>query len=756
MSEIPVDGARLNRLAREASPYLLLHQANPVDWYPWGEEAFALSRREQRPIFLSVGYSTCYWCHVMERESFADSATAELMNRLFVNIKVDREERPEIDEIYMAATQLITQQGGWPNSVFLTPELKPFYAGTYFPPSPRQGMPSFQQLIGGLADAWQSRRDEVLQQAEQIAEGMRQFLEDRGQPEEQPPPAAVAEQSFAALTQRFDERFGGFGGAPKFPTPANLFLLLELAGEQLDAARMLTTTLDRMARGGIYDQLAGGFHRYSVDREWLVPHFEKMLYDNGQLLEVYAREFGRSGDLEAARIVRETAHFIAAELGAPEGGFWSAIDAEIDGHEGAHHVWAEAELRELLGAEGFAFLAPLYGFEGPPSFEGQHYVLHLLAPLAAQAERRQVSYSALLEQIEPLKQRLLQARRERQMPLVDDKVLTDWNGMAITGLALAGELLGEPALVDRAALAAEFVLRELRRGDGTLLHAWRQGQAKIEAYLADYVHLVRGLLALASATGEGAWRRHAEQLTRQQIERLGDPVGGFYTAGERPDVLFRSKEVFDGALPSANALAVLNLVELAATAPADQRGEWLGEAESALKALAMFTRKQPDAARMLSIAARRFARLEASSLAMAELASLPAETAPKAVIEELHPVNPQSLVSALIQSGKPGGDGWRSFAVEVEVEAGWHIYANPSGDDRLEPATLRGEGAELEALRYPSGHQAEEGGPRVYDGQIEITGRLRPGSGSWALLLEFQPCDSRRCLAITSLRLRGR
>ena len=597
-----------NRLAGEISPYLLLHKTNPVDWYPWGEEALERARDEDKPIFLSVGYSTCYWCHVMERESFSDAATAELMNRHFVNVKLDREERPELDEIYMAATQLFTHQGGWPNSVFLTPELKPFFAGTYFPSVGRQGLPSFKNVLQSMADAWQNRRSDVEEQAEELARAMHLFLEERGGPAAAIPPADLAERSLASLEQRFDAENGGFGGAPKFPSPANLFLLEELAEaeEKPRAARMLAATLDRMGRGGIYDQLGGGFHRYATDAGWKIPHFEKMLYDSGLLLELYARHHRRTGDPEAARIAAETAGFLEREITSPEGGLWSAIDAETHGHEGAYYVWTLDELAAALGPEDAGFLATLLGYDRAPFFEGDSYVLHLPAPLAEQAARRQMSRDELLAEIAPLRSKLLAAREERDRPLVDDKVLADWNGMAIGGLAAAGAALGDREIVERGSRAADFVLGNLRAS--TLLHSWRGGEARIPAFLSDYVFLVRGLLELHQATDEERWLEAAAELTEEQIERLADPRGGFFVAGEGPDVLFRSKEIFDGALPSANAVAILNLLELTLRTG---EGRWWATAEAALRAFATVAEQQSDAARMLCLAARRYHRLAA-------------------------------------------------------------------------------------------------------------------------------------------------
>jgi uncharacterized protein YyaL (SSP411 family) len=596
-----------NRLAAESSPYLLLHRHNPVDWYPWGAEAIERARREDKPIFLSVGYSTCYWCHVMERESFSDPRIAALMNREFVNVKLDREERPDLDEIYMAATQILSGQGGWPNSLFLTPELKPYYAGTYFPPDERYGRPGFGSVLADLAAAWRERRPEVEEQAAEMARAMGRFLEERSRPAAALAPPEAAGAALASLARRFDREWGGFGGAPKFPTPSNLFLLLEMAREEDgEAGAMLAATLDQMARGGIYDQLGGGFHRYATDREWKVPHFEKMLYDNGLLLELYAREHARTGDRQAARVARETAEFLRREMTAPEGALWSAVDAETHGHEGSFYVWSRAEIEGVLGVEDAAFLAPLLGFAGPPFFEGDRYVLHLPEPLELAAERRRLPPAELRGEVAALGARLLAARARRERPATDDKVLADWNGMAIAGLAVAGSLLAAPELTAAAARAADFLLGEMRPAGGPLLHAWRGGGGKIAAYLADYAYAVRALLALHEATGEPRWLAAAAELTDEQGGRLADPEGGFFVAAASPDLLFRSKDPFDGAVPSANAVAALNLVELARRT-GDRR--WLEQARTTLQAFAPLLETHPDAVRMMAVANLRYHRL---------------------------------------------------------------------------------------------------------------------------------------------------
>ena len=399
-----------NRLARESSPYLQLHKDNPVDWYPWGEDAFARARVEDKPIFLSVGYSTCYWCHVMERESFSD---------------------PEI------ARQLITRSGGWPNSLFLTPDLKPFFAGTYFPPQDAHGRPGFPRVLSGLRQAWLFRRAELLQQADMVAQAMEQQLAPRLAAGALPGPELAASAQ-AALASRFDPRWGGFGRAPKFPSPANLFFLLERAALDQDAAEMLVFTLDAMARGGLMDQLAGGFHRYATDEAWLVPHFEKMLYDNAALARLYAEAAPLAPEAGFERIARFTLDFVLRELTGEAGGFLSAIDAETDGHEGAYYTWTAAELDLALpGKDGELFRA-VHGMAGEPTFEADRYVVFLPAPYAEQAEAAGVSEAELMKTVEAQRRVLMAVRNERERPLVDDKVLTDWNGLMIGAMARGG------------------------------------------------------------------------------------------------------------------------------------------------------------------------------------------------------------------------------------------------------------------------------------------------------------------------------
>ncbi len=726
-----------NRLGGSTSPYLLLHQFNPVDWYPWGPEALARAREERKPIFLSVGYSSCYWCHVMERESFANRETAALMNELFINIKVDREERPDLDEIYMAATQIMTGQGGWPNSVFLTPDLKPFYSGTYFPPEDRYGRPGFPTVLTAVARAWRDQRPQAVRSAEAVAERLESYLEDIGEPGEIP--LGAARQSLADLERRFDAEWGGFAGAPKFPTPANLLLLLEMAETDPTAREMLHTTLDEMARGGLYDQVGGGFHRYATDREWKVPHFEKMLYDNGLLLEIYARAYELDPDPEWHRIAVETVEFLVREMLDETGGFWSAIDAETNAHEGAFYVWTREELDRALGAEDSARLAPILGFDGEPFFEGTHYVLHLPRTLEEYAAAHSTTRKKLLAEIGPLRKALLAARSSRERPLTDDKILADWNGLAIAGLAEAGRVFDDGEMIARAEAAARFVLDTLwsRVGEdrNPLRHAYRDGAAKIDAFLADYAYLTHGLLALHRATGKSEWLEAAVQLVAEQSVRLGAPQGGFFVAAESDDVLFRSRDPYDGAVPSANGVAVWNLLELARRTG---KTEYREEAERSLRAFGPTIARAPEALRSLSLAAQRFQGGVPESPSERPTGEEPSRGAAAELAE--------SVVTARLRSGDTEG----SFVVELQIQAGWHINANPASLEYLIPTSLVGKSGESLDVEYPRGESFRfsfaEDEIDVYQDSLRLTGRWPDAARGGGLRLTYQPCDDTRCL----------
>ncbi len=568
-----------NRLAGETSPYLLQHAHNPVRWYPWGEEALAKARRENKIIFLSVGYSSCHWCHVMERESFMDKEIADFLNRHFVCVKVDREERPDVDSIYMMAVQIITQRGGWPMSVFLTPDAKPFFGGTYFPArdNDRPGITGFLTIVQRVQEFWSEQPERIRKDAERLTELVQTQLDGQRANPLQSLDAAWVEQVQQDLAEQYDSRYGGFGYVaqdpqrPKFPEPANLVFLLDRARrlpESSEARRqaleMLQGTLDGMARGGIRDHLGGGFHRYSVDRFWRIPHFEKMLYDNGQLASVYSEAYALTGREEYRRVVEEIFEFTKREMTSSEGGFFAALDAESEHVEGKFYRWSRAEVRELLGEKDDALLAAVYGLDGEPNFEDEFYVPQLEASWQTLAEQQGMPEQALHDRLQEIRQRLLEARNRRPRPRTDDKILTGWNGLMIRGLADAGRVFQEPRYLEAAERAAHFVLDKLRTDDGRLLRTYGKGEAKLNAYLNDYAFLVDGLIGLHQATGNRRWLEEAHRLTEQQLELFWDERrGGFYfTSDDHESLIARIRDPFDGAEPAGNSVAAQNLIYL--------------------------------------------------------------------------------------------------------------------------------------------------------------------------------------------------
>ncbi len=554
----------VNRLANETSPYLLQHKDNPVDWYPWGEEALARARAEDKPVLLSIGYAACHWCHVMEHESFEDPATAGQMNDLFVNIKVDREERPDLDTIYMEAVQALTGHGGWPMTVFLTPEGEPFYGGTYFPPEPRHGMPAFRDILQGVAHAYRERRDDVDHNATQLRERLQGGLQFRAAEGELSPD--LLDTAARGLAQGFDRVQGGFGSAPKFPQPMALdFLLRQFtrtgAADQLG---MVELTLEKMARGGLYDQLGGGFHRYSVDDHWLVPHFEKMLYDNALLTPVYLHAWLLTGKDLYRRIAEETLGWVVREMTDDAGGFYSTLDADSEGEEGKFYVWTPAQLVELLGEEDARLVGAYFDVTARGNFEHGASILHLPRTIDVVAERARVSIERLGEALDRARPILFAAREERVHPGRDEKILTAWNGLMIRAFAEAAVALDREDYRATAARAADFVLRELRR-DGRLLRTYKDGRARLNGYLEDYAFLADGLLALYEATFDPRWLEEAQGLAETMIARFWDEEGGgfFDTSDDHEALIARPKSVFDNAIPSGNSVAVEVLQRLA-------------------------------------------------------------------------------------------------------------------------------------------------------------------------------------------------
>ena len=559
-----------NRLANETSPYLLQHAHNPVDWYAWGPEALERARAEERPILLSVGYSACHWCHVMERESFENAETAALMNELFVNVKVDREERPDVDSIYMTAVQQMTGHGGWPMTMFLTPAGEPFYGGTYYPPEPRYGMPSFRQVLRAVAEAWRDRRADVERSAGEMRDALVQSNAVRP-PSRGDVDASVLDSAYGALAGRFNERWGGFGGAPKFPQPMILEFLLrrwKRTGDQ-EALRMADVTLRKMAGGGMYDHVGGGFARYSTDARWLVPHFEKMLYDNALLARAYLHAWQATREDEHRRVVAETLGWVEREMTSPEGGFFCALDADSEGEEGKFYLWTPAEVDALLGPEDGPLFRRYYDVSEPGNFEGKN-ILHTVHSLDEIAAATGAAPGRLRQVVERGRRVLYQARAQRVWPGLDDKVLASWNAMMLHAFAEAARVFERGDWLAIAIRGAEFLTTALKP-EGRLLRTWKGGRARIPAFLEDHALLVDALVAVYEATWDARWVREARSLANDMLARFwAEDEGVFYdTASDAEALVVRPRDVFDNATPSGSSAAVTALLRL---------GELTGEA----------------------------------------------------------------------------------------------------------------------------------------------------------------------------------
>lgn len=559
-----------NRLASEKSPYLLQHAGNPVDWYPWGEEAFARARAENKPVFLSIGYSTCHWCHVMAHESFEDEAVARLMNDAFVSIKVDREERPDIDGVYMTACQLMTGGGGWPLSIVMTPDKKPFFAATYIPRESRFGRIGMLDLVPRIKEIWAQRQSDVRASADEIAAALGRLSENVAGRDLGAPALTLA---FEQLAARFDIEHGGFGDAPKFPCPQNLLFLLRYWKRTGDpsALRMAELTLERMSRGGIWDHVGFGFHRYSTDRQWLVPHFEKMLYDQALMAMAYAEAYQATGRAKYEKTAREIFTYVLLDMTAPEGGFYTAEDADSEGEEGRFYLWTAEEIRAVLNGEDGDLAVAVFNVSEQGNYREEagglpagRNILHLRESMADLARRAGMSEPQLQQRLGRIRERLFEHRTRRPHPHRDDKILTDWNGLMIAALAKGAQAFGEHEYAEAARRAADFLLTALIAPDGRLLHRYRQGEAAIKGSADDYAFLVWGLIELYEATFEVRYLEAALELNRQFLAHFWDETGGGFwaTPDDGEEILFRRKEIFDGALPSANAVAVLNLLRI--------------------------------------------------------------------------------------------------------------------------------------------------------------------------------------------------
>lgn len=590
----------VNDLVHETSPYLLQHAHNPVDWHPWGDVAIEKARAEGKPIFLSIGYSACHWCHVMEHESFENETIAAFLNEFFVSIKVDREERPDLDDIYMAAVLALTGQGGWPMTVFLTPDLQPFYGGTYFPPDSRYGRPGFYNLLQGIQNTWEHRRDEVLQNAESLTQHIAAQLASLvpgGDSELNP--AALLDAAVGDLAKVYDSEDGGWGSAPKFPSGMTIGLLLREYRRTGNAAAlgMATHTLDRMAAGGMYDQIGGGFSRYSVDERWLVPHFEKMLYDNAQLSHAYLEAFQLTRKPRYAQVARETLDYVLRDLRDERGAFHSAEDADSEGEEGKFYLWEQGELESLLGADEAALFCNYYGVRKQGNFDSHEpyhaglNILHLPLPSEAVAAAHRMSVGDLEARMAPLRQRLFEHRAQRVRPGLDDKVLTSWNGLMISSLALGSRVLGEPRYVEAAIEAGRFFI-QYQWQDGTLLRTHRQGESRLPGYLDDYAFLANGFIDLYEATFDESWLSEARRLVDGMLQKFWDEATGafFFTGDEHKHLIARARPSYDGAEPSGNSVAVLTLLRLSALLG---HADYEARARRVLKACAPLIERAP-------------------------------------------------------------------------------------------------------------------------------------------------------------------
>lgn len=588
-----------NRLIDETSTYLRQHAYNPVDWFPWGEEAISKARAEDKPILLSIGYSACHWCHVMEHESFEDEETAALMNKLFVNIKVDREERTDLDEIYMKAVQMLTGHGGWPMTVFLTPQLKPFFAGTYFPPQDRHGMPSFRRVLLGVESAWTTQRADVEESSTDITKHL-SLLDKLQADTEITLSTEVIDDAVSRLIKVFDRTWGGFGGAPKFPHTASISLGVrrlrpgssEKTGREFECLEMIQTTLDKMAVGGIHDHLSGGFARYSVDRKWLVPHFEKMLYDNALLVRNYFEGYLVTGRTWWKEVAKDILHFVERELLMPEGGFYCSLDADSEGEEGKFYVWTPAEVIAVLGAEDGAWFNRVYGVTDGGNFEHGKSILNFPAVPEELASTLAMTESEFWNRLNPLRIKLRSARESRIRPGRDEKMLTSWTSLMLSAFVDGYRFTGEQRYLDIATRAADFILDKLYV-KGRLLRSYGRGYAKLNGYLDDYACFIQALLDLASVDSNPKWLEHALKLNKVVLSNFLDTADGgfFYTSDDHEQLITRSKHFYDGSTPSATSVSVFNLVRLARITGND---EFAAIAERVFAIFAPYFAKAPD------------------------------------------------------------------------------------------------------------------------------------------------------------------
>lgn len=786
-----------NRLIDENSPYLLQHAYNPVNWYPWGEAAFEKAREENKPVFLSVGYSICYWCHVMEKESFEDEEVAEIMNEHFIAIKVDREQRPDVDEQYMLATRIMTGRGGWPNSVWLTPDRKPWMAGTYFP------KPRFKEALKQTADFLENRREDVLAQAEQLSRRIER-IGNRSSDDDTEIDAELVDSAVERIKARFDERHAGFGSAPKFPPHGTLRLLLNHsanAGEDTELPVSVDRTLRAMWRGGMHDHVGGGFHRYSTDAEWLLPHFEKMLYDNAQLLRIYAEAFHRTGDPFHKRAVADIFKWVDREMTSPDGGFYSAMDSGEVGKEGEYYVWTKKEVASVLNEEKANLFAEVYGFEQKGNFREESSgertganIPHLERDLAEIAEDHDQFPGDFREELGRIREQLLEERQTRKKPHKDDKILTSWNGLMIEALAYAGRVLDNRGYTKAAAEAADFLWEEMWT-DGRLLRSYRKGKATQPAFLDDYAYFAAGLMALYRTTGDERWLQNAGKLADRLLADFEDQEnGGFFLASaDQNDLAHRSKALRGGGnLPGANGVAAQLFLDLAESTGQTQYAE---AAERTIRAFGGLMAGRSQAKEHLLIAANKWLQQQNT----AENTSPPSAASEKPGSGEeeaakkqnrgkgaedaesgtdrrqsgtgTKAVTTEKRVKPVTLRAKTDSDTLRQgenteIVIELDIDDGWHLYGENPDIDFLVPVQID----PVEMPRFQFG-KLESPEPRIKEDPIlekevrtfedrirfrlpvRIAENARTGGAVFALKVKHQACDAERCLQPASTRL---
>jgi uncharacterized protein YyaL (SSP411 family) len=755
--EVPA-AKKPNRLAKESSPYLLQHAHNPVDWYAWGPEAFERAKKEKKLIFLSIGYSSCHWCHVMERESFSNPAIARTLNEHFVCIKVDREERPDIDDIYMTALNVTGMQGGWPLTMILTPEGKPIFGGTYFPPEDKKvgedTMPGLKSVLARVIELDRTERADLLKQADKIAEMTVDALERNART------IALIKLSRDLVNNaveafEIDPVHGGTGNksrdfkGTKFPRPPVWSFLVSQSKKpgREELAKLVKLTLERMAEGGIHDHLGGGFHRYSTERTWTVPHFEKMLYDNAQLVELYSEAYRLSPSPLYKRVAERSLAFIDREMTSPEGLFYSALDADSNHKEGEFYVWTAEELDRVLAGEAEAPLfRRVYGVAAP-NFEEKFFILRLPKSLAEIAREQKTTEAEILARLAPLEKKLLALRAKRERPFLDTKAICAWNGQMIAALARAGQVFGEKSYTQRAEKAADFILKNMRGKDGRLARLWagapgEKPTARGAAFLDDYAYLIHGLLNLYDATGDRRWLTEAASLTDVAIRWYGDPDRGgfFFTASDGEKLFARAKDSYDGVQPSGNSQMARNLLRLWQRTRTERYRELCTKS---VKLFALPLRMQPGS--LVALAQCLDELLDAT-----EPDTGTAETVPA-------PKNPREsadVVKAVLKLGEPAATGERPFSITLTIAPGWHIYANPIGNDMLTEARTElvistGKETIPASVAYPKGQEIMDStGSKyaIYQGTVAITGTLPAGKAEPVFRIKLTACQEGKCL----------